>query len=209
MNRFTVLHGRRSLQVATNRLVIPAEEVGGFATSIECAQALTSLLEHERARVTAAMEQARQSGLEAGRREGQREAAERMTDAVARMVSEQHAQTQAARAAVGTLALAVVNKLAASLGAHQLVPALIEQAVADLLPQRATRVRVSPEAVEATRERMARLGLSADVRADETLQPFDCVIDSVNGQHVVSLDTQLAAIARALGVSETVDIEVS
>jgi flagellar biosynthesis/type III secretory pathway protein FliH len=56
---------------------------------------------------------------------------------------------------------------------------------------------------------VGRLGLSADVRADETLQPFDCVIDSVNGQHVVSLDTQLAAIARALGVSETVDIEVS
>ncbi|CAN7563347.1 hypothetical protein [Rhizobacter sp. LjRoot28] len=209
MNRFTVLHGRRSLQVATNRLVIPADEIGSFATSIECAQALTSLLEHERARVTAAMEQARQSGLEAGRREGQREASERMTEAVARMVSEQHAQTQATRAAVGTLALAVVNKLAATLGAEQLVPALIEQAVVELLPQRPTRVRVSPEAVEATRERVGRLGLSADVRADETLQPFDCVIDSVNGQHVVSLDTQLAAIARALGVSETVDIEVS
>lgn len=209
MNRFTVLHGRRSLQVATNRLVIPADEIWSFATSIECAQALTSLLEHERARVTAAMEQARQSGLEAGRREGQREASERMTEAVARMVSEQHAQTQATRAAVGTLALAVVNKLAATLGAEQLVPALIEQAVVELLPQRPTRVRVSPEAVEATRERVGRLGLSADVRADETLQPFDCVIDSVNGQHVVSLDTQLAAIARALGVSETVDIEVS
>lgn len=209
MSRFTVLHGRRSLQVATNRMVIPAEEIGSFATSIECAQALTSLLEHERARVTAALEQARQTGLEAGRREGQHEAAEQLTETVARMVAEQQAQHQATRAAVGTLALAVVNKLAASLGAAEVVPALIEQAITELVPQRPTRVRVSPEAVEATRDRMSGLKLAADVRADETLQPFDCVIDSINGQHVVSLDTQLAAIARALGVSDAVDIEVS
>ena len=206
MSRYTVLHGRRSLQVATNRLVVPAAEVGDFTSAIQCAQALTSLLEHERARVAAALAEARETGLEQGRRDGERAAAERLTDVVARITRDQQVQQQAARDAVGALALAVVQKLASSLGASEVVPKLVEQAVIELLPQRSTRVRVGPEAMEATRERLAKLGLSADVRADETLGPFDCVIDSVTGQHVVSLDSQLAAIGRALGLPER-DVE--
>lgn len=206
---YTVLHGRRSLQIATNRLVIPAAEVGSFSTAVHCAQALTSLLEHERARVSTALKNAQEVGLEEGRKQGELAAAEALTEAVARMTRELQAQQVAAREAVSTLALAVVHKLAASLGASEVVPTLIEQAVIELLPSRATRIRVSPEALETTRARLSQMGLEAEVRIDETLNPFDCVIESAQGQNVVSLDTQLAAIGKALGVKPSLDFEIT
>jgi flagellar biosynthesis/type III secretory pathway protein FliH len=206
---YTVLHGRRSLQLATNRLLIPADEVGSFVTAAHCAQALTSLLEHERSRVNAALKAAQEIGIEQGRKEGEQAVSAALAEAVARMAAELQAQQVAARESVSTLALAVVHKLAASLGASGVVPALIEQAVLELLPARATRVRVSPEALETTRAHLSRLGLDAEVRIDETLNPFDCVIESAHGQNVVSLDTQLAAIGKALGVKPEIDLEIA
>lgn len=208
MSAYTVLHGRRSLQIATNRLVIPAAEVGSFVSAVHCAQALTSLLEHERARVTSTLNAAQEEGLSQGKREAERAAAAAVAESVGRMAQNLQAQQVAAREAVSTLAMAVVSKLSASLGAHQVVPALIEQAVIELLPERATRVRVSPEVLEATRRHLAAMDLAAEVRVDETLNPFDCVIESVQGQNVVSLDTQLAAIGKALGVKPVLDFEI-
>lgn len=208
MSAYTVLHGRRSLQMATNRLVIPAAEVGSFVSAVHCAQALTSLLEHERARVTATLNAAQEEGLAQGRVEAERKAAEAVAEAVGRMAQNLQAQQVACREAVSTLALAVVSKLSASLGAHQVVPALIEQAVIELLPERATRVRVCPSVLEATRQHLSNMSLAADVRADETLNDFDCVIESAQGHNVVSLDTQLSAIGKALGVKPALDLEI-
>lgn len=208
MSAYTVLHGRRSLQVATQRLVIPVDEVGEFTSAVQCAQALTSLLEHERTRVAQALAAAQAEGLAEGRRDAEQAAGVQVAEAVARMVREVHAQREAARDAVGALALAVVAKLSAQLGAARVVPLLIEQAVQELLPERAVRVRVSPTVIEAVRRHVGTTGLAAELRADETLGEFDCVIDSRHGQAVVGLDAQLAAVGRALGVPPTLDIEV-
>ena len=206
---YTVVHGRRSLQLATHRLLIPAAEVGSFATAAHCAQALTSLLEHERARVDAALKAAEEIGHEQGRKNGERATAQALADTIARMAAELQAQQAAARASVSTLALAVVHKLAASLGAREVVPTLIEQAVLELMPTRVTRVRVSPDALEPTRMRLAQMGVEAEVRVDETLSPCDCVIESLDGQNMVGLDTQLAAIGKALGVQPEIDLEIA
>lgn len=208
MTAYTVLHGRRSLQVATNRLVIPADEVGAFASAVQCAQALTSLLEHERTRVGNALAAAQEEGLAQGRHEAERTAAAQVAEAVGRLVRDAQAQRDAAREAVGTLALAVVNKLSHTLGAARVVPMLIEQAVLELLPERAVRVRVSPTVLDAVRRHLATVGQSAELRADETLGDFDCVIESRQGQTVVGLDAQLAAIGEALGVTPALDIEL-
>jgi len=194
------------MSVQLQALQTPLAEPDLLDQIVERSKVARSEVEHERARVAQALAQAQEAGFEQGRRDGERVAAERLTEVVARITRDQQVQQQAARDAVGALALAVVQKLASSLGASEVVPKLVEQAVIELLPQRSTRVRVGPEAMEATRERLAKLGLSADVRADETLGAFDCVIDSVTGQHVVSLDSQLAAIGRALGLPER-DIE--
>ena len=209
MSAYTVLHGRRSLQMSTNRLVIPAAEVASFTEAIHCAQALTSLLEHERIRLDNAFAAAHEEGLAQGRRDAERTAMAAVAEAVGRMAQDAQTQRAAAREAVVTLALAVVSKLSESLGAIHVVPALIEQAVTELMPERAIRVRVCPNVHEVTRRHLSNLGLSAEVRADETLADFDCVIESAQGQSVVSLDTQLSAIGKALGVRPVLDIEIA
>jgi len=209
MSAYTVLHGRRSLQMSTNRLVIPAAEVDSFVDAVQCAQALTSLLEHERTRVDSALAAAQAEGLAQGRRDAERSAMEAVAEAVGRMARDAQAQRTAAREAVTTLSLAVVSKLSEALGAMNVVPALIEQAVAELMPERAIRVRVCPTVHEVTRRHLSNLGLAAEVRADETLADFDCVIESAQGQSVISLDTQLSAIGKALGVRPVLDIEIA
>jgi len=208
MSAYTVLHGRRSFQMSTNRLVIPAAEVRSFGDAVQCVQALTSLLEHERARVANTLAAAQEEGLSQGRRDAEQAALGKVAEVVGRMVRDAQAQRVAAREAVTTLALAVVSKLSASLGAMHVVPALIEQAVAELMPERAIRVRVAPPLLEITRRHLSNMALAAEVRADETLGDFDCVIESAQGQSVVSLDTQLSAIGKALGVRPVVDIDL-
>jgi flagellar biosynthesis/type III secretory pathway protein FliH len=208
MSAYTVLHGRRSLQIATNRLVIPAAEVTSFASAVHCSQALTSLLEHERGRVDTALKAAEQVGFEQGQQKGEEAAAQNFTQALAKLTQELKAQQDTAREAVSVLALAVVHKLSEVLGAAQVVPRLIEQAVLELLPARPTRIRVSPQVFEETRAHMAYTGLDAEVRVDENLNAFDCVIESEQGQNVVGLETQLAIIGEALGVKPTLDLEL-
>jgi len=80
--------------------------------------------------------------------------------------------------------------------------------VLELLPERAVRVRVSPTVLDAVRLHLASSGAATELRADETLGDFDCVIESHQGQAVVGLDAQLTAIGAALGVPKALDIEL-
>lgn len=202
---YTVVHGRRSLQLATGRLLIPASEVEAFTTAAQCAQALSALFKHEQGRIATAVQRARQAGWAQGREEGAAASAEALADAIAGMARDLQARQLAMREAVSTLALAVVHKLASSLGAAEVVPTLIEQALAELLPLRPTRIRVGIDVLDSARARVAQSGLDAEVRGDDALGPFDCVIESAQGQNVVGLETQLAAIGRALGVKPVPD----
>jgi flagellar biosynthesis/type III secretory pathway protein FliH len=208
MSMYTVVHGRRSLQLATNRLVIPADEVPVFTQAAQCAHALTTLLEQEGERIEVAVKNAHQLGFEQGQKQGAQAAQDAVSETLANMAKELQAQHLATRESVKVLALAVVYKLAAALGAAEVVPTLIEQAVAELLPAKTTRIRVNAQALEPTRARLLHMGVEAEVRVDENLTPFDCVIESSHGQNVVSLDTQLNAISNALGVKPALDLEI-
>ncbi len=208
MNTYTVVHGRRSLQIATNRLVIPAAEAPSFASAAHCAESLSTLLEHERSRVNAALKAAQQLGFAQGQKKSEEAAAQDLAQALVKLTQELKVQQNTVREAVSVLALAVVNKVSETLGAMQVVPWLIEQAVLELLPARPTRIRVSPQVFEEARSHMSYAGLEADIRADENLSAFDCVIESDQGQNVVSLDTQLAIIGETLGVKPPLDLEL-
>jgi flagellar biosynthesis/type III secretory pathway protein FliH len=198
---YLVLHGRRSLQVMTDRLVVPAQEVESLASAAELAQSLKSLLDDEQRRIDKAEVDGHRAGHEAGVRQGHAEVRAEFGEAMARLVQERRAAQEAARAAVSTLALAVVKKLAASLGADHMVPALVEQAVLGLLPDPATRVRVHPDVVADVREHLARIDFQAEVLGDETLGAYDCVLEDDKGRSLVGLEPQLAVIATALAAS--------
>jgi flagellar biosynthesis/type III secretory pathway protein FliH len=198
---YTVVHGRDSVQIALDRLVIPAQEVETFTSALQCAEALAQLLSGAQARIERELSEARDEGFREGRRQAHELSAQEVARSIDRMVQSFQAHEAATRQAIGTLALAVVGKLSATLGAERMVPALVEQAIQELLPQQALRVRVPPELAVATRRHLEGAGLSAEVRADESLGGFDCTIDCAHGQQLAGLDTQLAAVAHALGAA--------
>jgi len=155
-----------------------------------------------RAEATAARETARREGLEAGRAEGMAEAA----------VALATARTEAARLAeaAGPAAIALATKMAEKIvgRAVALAPETMADIAAEALaacrPGAGTvRLRVHPEdlaAVEARREMLAARAPAAtlEVVADETVGRSGCVLETPQGRVDARLESQLAALERAL-----------
>ncbi|MBC7957556.1 MAG: hypothetical protein H7Y33_17015 [Cytophagales bacterium] len=198
---YVVIHREASLQFVSGRLVVPAEEVAAFRTAAECALAMSALHAGRRDELQAALAHAREEGQALGLREGREQAAAEFGAAAAKVAQEARQQQADACAAVATLALAVVRKIATRLGAETMVAELVEQAVASVAPEPVGSVRVHPLAEQAARERLAELDVaSIAVIPDATLSVFACVMDTAHGSHLAGLDEQLDTIGRALGV---------
>jgi flagellar biosynthesis/type III secretory pathway protein FliH len=195
MKNYTVLHSHNALQICTSRLVIPASDLGDFSSAVQCAQALSEALSQEEKRIHAAACEAEKIGCSRGVQQGTQAAMQAFTEAVKKMAHDLHVQQETARVCLSALAAQVVYKIAHTLGASQVVPALITQAVHDLLPLQASCIRVSPHVAQAVRGTLQ----GVEIRGDDSLGAFDCVIDTVHGHNVVSLDSQLASICTALG----------
>jgi flagellar biosynthesis/type III secretory pathway protein FliH len=155
-----------------------------------------------RTEAIAAREAARREGLEAGRADGMAEAAVAL--AVAR--------TEAARLteAAAPAAIALAAKMAEKIVGRAV--ALDPETMADIAAEAlgacrpgagAVRVRVHPDdlaAVEARRDALeARAPAAAlELVADETVGRSGCVIETPQGRVDARLETQLAALERAL-----------
>jgi flagellar biosynthesis/type III secretory pathway protein FliH len=155
-----------------------------------------------RADLSAAREAARREGLEAGRAEGVAEAA--VTLAAAR--TEAARLTEEAAAAAIALATKMAEKIvgrAVALSPETMAD-IAGEALAACRPGAGTvRVRVHPEdlpAVEARREVLATRAPAAalELIADETVGRSGCVIETPQGRVDARLETQLAALERAL-----------
>nr|WP_239024667.1 FliH/SctL family protein [Sphingomonas corticis] len=114
-----------------------------------------------------------------------------------RLVQADAVRAQEQRGDLARLALEVVRRIAADLGAADMVAAMADRAAAGVAPDLAPTVRVHPDALAATR---ARLGERVAVEADAALAPTDCVIATSLGEVHAGLETQLAALARAWGL---------
>jgi flagellar biosynthesis/type III secretory pathway protein FliH len=150
----------------------------------------------------AARETARREGLETGRAEGMAEAAVAL--AVAR--------TEAARLteAAAPAAIALASKMAEKIVGRAV--ALAPETMADIAAEAlgacrpgagAVRVRVHPDdlaAVEARRQALAARAPAAtlEIVADEAVGRSGCVIETPQGRVDARLETQLAALERAL-----------
>jgi type III secretion protein L len=155
-----------------------------------------------RAEAGAAREAARREGFEAGRADGVAEAA----------VALAAAQTEAARlvAAAGPTAIALAAKMAERIvgRAVALAPETMAEIAAEALaacrPAGGTvRVRIHPDdlpAVEAHRVALEARAPAAvlELVADEAVGRHGCVIETPQGRVDARLDTQLAALERAL-----------
>jgi flagellar biosynthesis/type III secretory pathway protein FliH len=200
MSHYTVLHSHCTLQLTAGRLVVPSSELSDFLSAVQCAQALSTALAQEKKRIRTAACAAEKMGFDHGLQQGKVAATQAFTKAAEKMANDLKDQQEAARACLSALAVAVVYKISNTLGASQVVPALIAQAVQELLPLQASRIRVNPHVAQAACVQVP----GVEIRGDESLGAFDCVIDTVQGHNVVSLDAQLASICAALGVAPPV-----
>jgi len=159
-----------------------------------------------RAEAGAVREAARREGYAAGRAE----AAAEMASALLR------ARAEAARLIAGArpAALAIAGKMAERIvgRAVALDPAVMADIAAEALAAchaRAgvarVRVRVHPEDLAALEARRARLaaglpeGAALELAADEAVDRYGCVVETPVGRVDARLDTQIAALERALG----------
>jgi len=196
--KYVVVHANKSMQMAAGGAVVPAGEVAEFKDALECAQSLSALLASERKRIDEAVAQAKAQGYEQGLVQARAEVEADFSDAVARCAADFELHQQASRQAVATLAMAVVRKVAPALGVESLVPGLVQHAVASLAGEHAIQIRVHPAALPSARQRLDELEVEIALMADESLERFDCVIDTTHGQLVAGLEDQLEIVERAL-----------
>lgn len=178
--------------------VIPREAV----IDVETALSLVGEAEKRAEAIGLAAHRARDAALEAGRREGYRagraEAEREGAETLARLEIAARNARRTMRGETVRLALEVVHRIAGRLGEDAMVKALAEEAVRELVPDRPVVVRVHPDRVEAVRHRLTPHGERVAVEADAGLRPAGCVLVSDIGRVDAGLDTQLAAIERAL-----------
>ena len=205
--RFLAVHRHANTSLATSRLWLTADEVSGCESVQALLQRLERLTTEREAELTAARTQAVAEGREQGRREALASVAPRLLDAWDQAARSAAADAQALRAALVTLSLQVVQRIAAELAPADVVTALARRASESLLPDSAAVLRVHPDVAAAVRERMlATAGTPLthavsgilDVRADPHLGRFDCAFDTAAGQLLAGLPAQLARLAAQL-----------
>jgi flagellar assembly protein FliH len=142
----------------------------------------------------AAREAAIAEGFAKGQAEGAAKAARETAETLAGVHNALQVERARLRASSATLALDIVRRIAAGLAPDEVVAALAEQAVRDLLPEEPIDVRVAPEAVSAVSRRLWPIGARIEVRADPDLPDGDCVLDTPSGRTHAGLEVQLKAL---------------
>ena len=104
---------------------------------------------------------------------------------------------------VAKLAMSVVHRVLGNFDTRDLVAAAAGQAIADLRREKRLTVTVHPDAVDRVSQEFARLGVSGrievTIEGNPSLDPTACIIASDLAVIDASINTQLAAIATALG----------
>ena len=104
---------------------------------------------------------------------------------------------------VAQLAMSVVHRVLGNFDTRDLVAAAAGHAVADLRREKQLTVTVHPDVVDSVSKEFARLGLSSrievSIEGNPSLEPTACIIASDLAVVDASVQTQLAAIAAAIG----------
>ena len=150
----------------------------------------------------AAKEEARARGREDGRQEGLAE----VTEILVRARAEQQTRVDNAEKDLRRLAVSIAEKILARELAQnaETVVDVVKAALAGAKTRRELVVRVHPKELPIVQEREAELVRTVlrpgglPVRADESVAPGGCLIDTEVGMIDARLEFQLAAVERAL-----------
>ena len=191
---FLALHRGAATSLATSRLWLSADDVSQCDSARALLDRLEQLTARREAELDAARAQAVAEGREAGRREALASVAPRLIDAWDQAARNAAADAHALRAALVTLSLQVVERIAAELAPADMVAALAARASVALLPDSGAVVRVHPDVAAAVRERLHAVPGVLEVRADPRQGLFDCAFDTPCGQLLAGLPAQLARL---------------
>ncbi|KQT35021.1 hypothetical protein ASG29_02495 [Sphingomonas sp. Leaf412] len=194
---YVLIHADRQATLLRGDPVVPAADLPAFYDANALLDAASTIRDDAERGAADAIAAARAEGLAAGHAEGLAIGAAEVRDELLRLAAADAARTAAQRADLARLGLEVVRRIAAELGEPAMVAALAERAATTVAPDAHPVVRVHPDALAATRDRLAA---RAVVQGDAALAPTDCVLATPLGEVHAGLDTQLAALAQAWGV---------
>jgi type III secretion protein L len=146
------------------------------------------------------IEQARAEGYAQGLARAESLMAQHLLDAQ----RQAHEFLGASQQRVVALAVAILERIAPTLGEPEVVAALVEEALSTLQAEKYLRIRVTAPAADATREMLENWRSehpqveTAQILVDPHLAPFTCVVESELGRIEAGLSAQLDAIRAKL-----------
>jgi type III secretion protein L len=146
------------------------------------------------------IEQARAEGYAQGLARAESLMAQHLLDAQ----RQAHEFLGASQQRVVALAVAILERIAPTLGEPEVVAALAEEALSTLQAEKYLRIRVTAPAADATREMLENWRSehpqveTAQILVDPHLAPFTCVVESELGRIEAGLSAQLDAIRAKL-----------
>jgi type III secretion protein L len=146
------------------------------------------------------IEQARAEGYAQGLAQAESLMAQHLLDAQ----RQAHEFLGASQQRVVALAVAILERIAPTLGEPEVVAALAEEALSTLQAEKYLRIRVTAPAADATREMLENWRSehpqveTAQILIDPHLAPFTCVVESELGRIEAGLSAQLDAIRAKL-----------
>lgn len=195
---FVALHRGAVTSLATDQLWLDGDDVTHVERALQLLERLDALVAMRETELAAAREAAHAQGLAEGREQALATVGPRLWDAWDQAARQAGADQHELRRAVVTLALRVVQRIAADLGPASVVAALAEQAAESLVPDSAAVVRVHPDVAAAVRARVAASPGVLEVKGDATLGRWDCAFDTPAGRVLAGLPLQLERVRRAM-----------
>lgn len=192
---YLMLHAERLHSIVTDQPLIPAADVAKVrdaAALLVEARRLRDAAEEDIAETRAAE---RERGFTAGFAEGKAAADAVLTETLTALATKAAEDEADRRSQIARLAIEVVRRMAGEIAAGTMVAGLAERATAELTDNPGVVVRVAPQNVVATQQRLSDRAVT--VQADENLNIHDCVVDTSIGSSHAGLEIQLAALGRA------------
>jgi flagellar biosynthesis/type III secretory pathway protein FliH len=175
--------------------VIPAAAWRDLGESVRLLDEARTLQRDTERIVAERLERAHSDGIEAGRR--------MFLAAIVSLEQRVAAMRQDESERALTLALAIVRHIAPRLGKRKLVAELARQAVQAAQAEQELVIRVHPRHVDAVRAAIqealpAGRSAIASVSGQDSLDEFDCVVDTDLGRVYAGLEQQLGNLEQAL-----------
>lgn len=193
----TVIAAGEGVAALTDSWRIPHEQVQAMRDGLSLLRESDRRLASSLTEIEFKKASARRAGFALGREEGRRLAADETAAALAMLGAENAREIAALQDSIGRLALDVVRRVAGDLDAALLLPALVDRAVREVLPDQPVSVRVPPHLVGLVEARLFPINGAIEVVGDPDLTELDCVLETANGRVQAGLEAQLTALERA------------